>query len=178
MFTEPAPRIEAVMPEPGNRFIQLGQRRQFHSMTANKANSERGTVVVEAAFTMLLLFTFLLGLMEVGRFISVQQVITDAAREGARTTVAPYSNTSFLIEDDGKRAACEFLTAASVTQSADGCLLGAGATVTADANTACGTEVCTKVTVQVPYQLVTLSMFSNFAITLKAEALMRNETSP
>ncbi len=67
-------------------------------MTAKKPNPERGTVIVEAAFTLLLLFTFLFGLMEIGRFISVQQALTDAAREGARARITPLSQTSYLTD--------------------------------------------------------------------------------
>jgi hypothetical protein len=37
---------------------------------------------------------------------------------------------------------------------------------------------CTRVRVEVPYQVISLSMFSTLEVTLSGEALMRNETSP
>src|SRR5438552_6919259 len=64
-------------------------------MTATKPNAERGVAIVEAALTLLLLFICLFGLMEVSLLISVQQALTNAAREGARARVAPYSQTSY-----------------------------------------------------------------------------------
>src|SRR5437773_8335484 len=67
-------------------------------MTAKKPNAERGVAIVEAALTLLLLFIFLFGLMEVSLLISVQQALTNAAREGARARVAPYSQTSYLAD--------------------------------------------------------------------------------
>ena len=147
-------------------------------MTANKFKPQRGTVLVEAAFTLLLLFIFLFGLVEVGRFISVQQVLTNAAREGARLRVAPLSQTTFLAsEDEVHDAVCTYLNAASVRCDQ--------ATITTNnpepSTTECppsGVLSCTRVHVEMPYQPVTLSMFGHFSVTLKAEALMRNETSP
>lgn len=44
----------------------------------------RGTAAVEMACVTPLIVTLLLGTWEMGRFIEVQQVITDAAREGGR----------------------------------------------------------------------------------------------
>ena len=84
-------------------------------MTAKKPNAERGAVIVEAAMTLLLLFLFLFGLIEVTRLISVQQALTNAAREGARARVTPYSQTSYLADSFVvKNTVCTFLNAASV----------------------------------------------------------------
>jgi Flp pilus assembly protein TadG len=156
-------------------------------MAANKHNPERGVVVVEAVFTLLLLFIFLLGLMEVGRFISVQQVLTNAAREGARYRVAPLSGTTNLLASAAEvkeQAVCPYLTAASVKcdqvrvcvndLDAD----GGDMTCPVD-STMCppnGELSCSRVRLELPYQLITLSMFTQFSVTLQAEALMRNET--
>ena len=162
-------------------------------MTAKKPNPERGTVIVEAAFTLLLLFTFLLGLMEVGRFISVQQALTDAAREGARARITPFSQTSYLTDPFVVRTkVCTFLNAASVSCDpttndylgpADQTRIWVNEGTHVPDQTVCPTagnpvQGCTIVHVEVPYQPVLLSMFGVFSITLKAEALMRNETSP
>src|SRR5437764_14535619 len=85
-------------------------------MTAKKPNAERGAVGVEAALTLPLLLILLFGLMEVVHLISVQQALPNAAREGARARVTPYSQTSYLADTFVvKDTVCSFLTAASVT---------------------------------------------------------------
>ena len=145
-------------------------------------------MIVEAAITMLLLFIFLFGLIEVSRFISVQQALTDAAREGARIATQPLSQTTTLADPyDVRTQVCTFLNAASVKclPDNDDCSQ-AGACIKindpAPDATVCpptgAPASCTKVHVEVPYEVMTLAMFGNFSITLKAEALMRNETSP
>ena len=58
---------------------------------------ENGTVIVETAFTVLLLFTFLFAIMEAGRLFNVQETLTDAAREGARFGVTPLTQTNTLL---------------------------------------------------------------------------------
>ena len=57
---------------------------------------ERGTAVVEAALTMLGFLVLLLGIFEAGRLLNIQQVLTDASREGAKLAVLPLSGTSTL----------------------------------------------------------------------------------
>lgn len=45
-------------------------------------------VTVEAAFTLPLVLMFLMGILEYGRYVMTQQVLTNAAREGARYALA------------------------------------------------------------------------------------------
>src|SRR6266487_2465099 len=155
----------------------------FSSLTnyqGRQPNPERGAVGVEAAVTMLLLFML------------VQQTLTDAAREGARARVTPYSQTSYLADSFVvKNTICPFLTAASIpcdptTVACDGPADQTRICVNEDPHvpdsTVCpstGNPVasCTIVHVEVPYRPV-LPLFSMFSVTLQAEALMRNETSP
>lgn len=132
-----------------------------------KDHRENGTVIVETAFTVLLLFTFLFAIMEAGRLFNVQQTLTDAAREGARLGVTPLTQTNTLPNTtDVQDAVRVFLDAAAITPK--NILVNPAGTPTD----------FTKVRVEADYQLITLSMFSNLQITLKGEALMRNETSP
>lgn len=49
-----------------------------------KSNRRSGAMAVEFAFVLPLLFTLLVGTWEVGRVIQVEQVLANAAREGAR----------------------------------------------------------------------------------------------
>ncbi len=134
---------------------------------------QRGVAVVEGAVVLMGFLVLLFAIFEAGRFFNVQQVLTDASREGARLAVMPLSGTSTLpttgqIESEVQR----FLQAANIQ----------GATIAVNRpvsiNTGGVLSEFTRGTVSVPYQVLTLSMFSNLAIPLVGEALMRNETSP
>src|SRR6266508_1934585 len=52
-------------------------------------NNERGTALIETALTLPLLLLVSIGIFEFGRAYQTQQVITNAAREGARVAVLP-----------------------------------------------------------------------------------------
>ena len=134
--------------------------------------SERGTTIVESAIIMLAFFMFLFGIMEAGRFINQRQALTNAAREGARFAVAPLSGTDTLPSTGEIQAVVDqYLSAASMT----------GATVLVDPAVTVATgsvnTVYTRVQVQRPYQVISISAFEMVEITLTGEALMRNETS-
>ena len=123
--------------------------------------------------TLLLLLVILLAIVEAGRFLNVQQTLTDAAREGTRLSVAPISQTSTVasveeIETEVQR----YLDAARI----DDAVIEVERPVVIDTS-GIPTEF-TRVRVEMPYQVITLSMFADLQVTLKGEALMRNETSP
>ena len=135
--------------------------------------SERGTAIVESAIILPLFFMLLFGVFEAGRFMNTQQVLTDAAREGARLAVTPLTATNTLPDTATITARVnEFLDSASIT----------GATVTVDNNVqvvmGTVTMTYTRVRVDEPYQVLTVpGFFSVLEVTLRGEALMRNETS-
>ena len=52
---------------------------------------ERGSAMVETAITIPLLLMMMVGIFEVGRAYETWQVLTNAAREGARMSVTPSS---------------------------------------------------------------------------------------
>ena len=138
----------------------------------NESSNSRGQALVEAAMTMLLLFVFIFAIFEAGRLIQTQQALTDAAREGARRSVAPLTQTmpgDLPSELDVSAVVQTYLAAASLT----------GATVVVDQafNISPALTTYTKVTVTYPYRVMTLLMFSNLNITLTGQSLMRNETS-
>jgi len=61
---------------------------------ARRESAERGATVLEGALVLLVLFTFVFAIWEAGRMFNVQNVVTNAAREGARMAVLPaYSTT-------------------------------------------------------------------------------------
>ena len=142
-------------------------------MRRGKGSAETGAVIVEAALTLLLFFTLLLGIMEGGRFLNVQQTLTNAAREGARVAVAPITQTSTLASDgEIETEVRRFLDAARIY----------GATITVERPLVIPSNGVpmqyTRVRVSVPYRVISLAMFSSLSVNLAGEALMRNETSP
>jgi len=138
--------------------------------TSRQYRFEAGVVTVEAAIIMLAFFVFILGIMEAGRFIGIQQTLTDAAREGARLAVAPEQGTSNLPSEAAIQAMVQgFLDSANIS--------GATVMVERPVTTPSG-DVYTRVTASVPYQVLTISMFTNLEVTLSGTSLMRNETSP
>ncbi len=48
----------------------------------------RAAATIEAVFTLPLVLMFLMGILEYGRYVMTQQVLTNAAREGARYALA------------------------------------------------------------------------------------------
>jgi Flp pilus assembly protein TadG len=135
--------------------------------------ADRGTAVVEAALTLVLFLTFIFAIMEIGRFMQTQELLTNAAREGARLAVTPLPGTSTLpttaeIEDQVEF----FLESANL----------AGATVTATNEVVTYGTVdteFTRVRAELPYNLVTgLTWFQALEVTLAGESVMRDETSP
>lgn len=133
---------------------------------------ERGVAVVESAMTLLGFFVLLFGIMEAGRFLNMEQVLTDAAREGARYAVLPLTQTSTLPGTGAiQNVVQQYLNSADIKN----------ATVTVSQvsiPTGVVTTQYTQVQVTVPYQVLTLSMFSNLQVNLTGKAEMRNETSP
>jgi Flp pilus assembly protein TadG len=139
----------------------------------NRKAGNSGTVIVESAISLMMFVTMLFGVVEAGRFMSFQQTLTDAAREGARLAVAPLTGTSTMASDDQIKAqANTFLSSNGIS----------GSTITIDRSVTVTyngiKNQFTRVTVQAPYQAITLPLFSNLNVTLEGRSLMRNETSP
>ena len=55
---------------------------------------ERGSVLLEMAMTLPLLLLVCVAIFELGRAYQTQQILTNAAREGARMAVLPDASTS------------------------------------------------------------------------------------
>ena len=154
-------------------------------------SSQRGSAMVEAALTLLTLLVLLFGIFEAGRMLNIQQTLTNAAREGARLSVLPAAATG------SPPTYSDTLPSTSVVQArvqdflnASG-LNGSTATVTVDqccdpSSTTCppptpkcpvGSTQYSRVTVIVPYKVVSISMFSFLEVNLRGQATLRNETN-
>lgn len=133
--------------------------------------NRRGAAAVEFALVAPLFFLLIFGMIEFGRMIMVQQVITNASREGARAAVLDGSTHSEV-----QQTIDDYLSSASIS----------GATVQIvpyEPSTAGYGEPVT-VTVQVPFSQVSwlpgpmLTMFlgRDKNINLTATTVMRRET--
>lgn len=119
-------------------------------------NKRRGTACVEFAVVMPMLLIFILGILEMGRFVEVFQMLDAAAREGAR------------------QASTGQMTNAQVIAAVQGCVQAAGLptnqlTVTVTDLTSPGTDVSQaaimdnlQVTVTLPYSAIRWSPTSYY----------------
>ena len=59
------------------------------SSGSRKRSTRRGVAAVEFALVAPLFFTLILGIIEFGRMMMVQEILVNAAREGARAAILP-----------------------------------------------------------------------------------------
>ncbi len=145
----------------------VGQTPKLEKPCGLCRKNRRGTAVVEFAVVAPVFFLLVFGMIEYGRMVMVQQIITNASREGARQAVLDGATSSSV-----DTAVTSYLTGASisgadvVTNPADPSSAGYGASVT--------------VTVSVPFSAVSWlpsPMFPmNQSKTLSAVSVMRRET--
>ena len=137
---------------------------------------QRGAALLEMAFTLPLLLLITVGIFEFGRAFEVWQVLTNAAREGARVAVLPGISDSMVT--------------ARVQQYANAGVLDAGVTPTvtiqrdSTISYGSGTASGSKVTVSYPFRFIVLQGVARMIatgstvgapFTMAASATMRNE---
>ena len=128
-----------------------------------------GAAAIEMAIVLGLLILLVFGIIEMGRAIMVNQVITNAAREGARRAVIPGATDAQV-----QARVDQYLAAANIT----------GATRTIEINGAPGTlagapaRAQVGVSVSVPYSNVSYGIFNLISPsrTFVARVNMRKET--
>jgi len=140
----------------------------------------RGSTLVESAVSLLLLLTLVFGIIEFGHAFNVYQVLTNAAREGARFAVAPCPFASSI----GGTCSAGALPSTSAVQNYVQSFLNSGnvygASVTVNANYTPSIDpvngvalTYTQVTVSFPFTFY----FFNYTPTITTDAVMRNETN-
>ena len=156
------------------------------------SSRERGAVVVESALTIGVLFLLLFAIVEFGRAYNIYQTLTDAAREGARYSVAPDPANSYSAPSSGQIQANvqQFMAAANIRGGTVNisCIYAAGspapqtsfcpqgATQNTDPTLQIDNgfnPVYTEVKVSVPYKFLVLP----FSVTMSSKAVMRNENN-
>lgn len=76
---------------------------------------EKGQAVVETALVLPLVFMLLLGILEFGRILMIQQALTNAAREGVRQGAIQMDDAMALLTADA--VVSDYLTRTGVNQS-------------------------------------------------------------
>jgi Flp pilus assembly protein TadG len=141
--------------------------------TPNRRRGERGAALLEAAITIPMILLVSVGIFEFGRAYQTWQVLTNAAREGARMAVI--SGTT----DDAVTARVRSYMSAGQLPNA------ATATVTINRTVAItATDSASQITISYPFQFMVLNPVVRLVrptsttgapITMHAAALMRNE---
>ena len=151
----------------------------------HQKSDERGVTLVESAIVLLMFFTLLLGVMEAGRFLNTRQVLTNAAREGARFAIAPAIGTNTLPDQEEITAKVNgYLAAANIEDATTTVRCPPSATETCTHDPAMAvtagpvTTEYTEVTVSKQYSVITApGLFGMLEVTLTGKAMMRRETS-
>ncbi len=137
------------------RGLSMKHRRRFSA--SRKEKSRRGAAVVEMAIVMPLFFMLTWGIVEFGRAMMVSQLVTNAARDGARVAAADGSTN-----DTVQTAVEDFLTDALNISASDitvSIAVEAGAGNGNPGNDVANAQPGDKciVTVTVPFDQVTLT---------------------
>lgn len=138
--------------------------------------SERGTALLEAALTVPLILLISIGIFEFGRGYQTWQVVTNAAREGARVSVLP----------NPEEGAVETRVRAYMQSGQLPDYQKATVTVnrTASLQVGSSTVSASEVTVEYPFTFIALQPLAKLvdksstmsgSITINASAVMRNE---
>ena len=138
-----------------------------------RLSNQRGTALMETAITIPIVLLVCVGIFEFGRAYQTFQVLTNAAREGARTSVI-MSNSDQQVKDAVKN----YLTS--------GRLLNPGsAVITVVRNEAMGANTASRITVSYPFSFIVLNPVAKLVVktsttgkgvlTMQSVALMRNE---
>ena len=72
----------------------MTNRQLTRTSSANEHDSRRGTALVEMALVLPIFMMVTLGIVEFGRAMMVSQLVTNAAREGARQAIIDGSNNA------------------------------------------------------------------------------------
>ncbi len=147
-------------------------------MTPDTRKRERGQAMVETAIVIPILLVLMVGIFEVGRAYETWQVLTNAAREGARMSVTPSSveaTTTALIR--------QYMANGQLSESATAAVVvNKGASINVN-----GTAVsASAVIVDYPFEFIMLQPIVRLVapgatvggpLTMRATAIMRNEAA-
>jgi Flp pilus assembly protein TadG len=143
--------------------------------TFHRWRDERGTALLETALTLPLVLLISVGIFEFGRAYQTWEVLTNAAREGARVAVLPNSTT------DGVQARVRsYMKSGQLDKAATADVNVSVVPISIGATTANASQV----TISYPFSFMVLQPVASLVqggtslgapITLTASAVMRNE---
>jgi len=137
-----------------------------------RIRNQRGAALIETAITIPMVLLVSVAIFEFGRAYQTWQVLTNAAREGARVSIL--SNST---DQDVTDAVHNYLVAGQIPG-------GAAVPVVLERNVAFGTTTASRITVNYPFDFMVIGPVARLvrgdselggALTLSAAALMRNE---
>ena len=137
------------------------------------AQNERGAAFLETAVTLPIVLMICVGVFEFGRAYQTWQLLTNAARQGARVAVVG-GTTDFDIE-----------TAVRTYMAAERLGNAGTAPIAVNRKVALGSKSGTEVTIQYPFSFILLDPAVRFVrpasttgapLTISAVAIMRNES--
>jgi Flp pilus assembly protein TadG len=143
---------------------------------SRRLRGDRGAALIEAAFTLPLLLFVSIGIIEFGRAFQTWQVVTNAAREGARVAVLPG------MSDDAVRARVQSYLQMGITNPESVTVTINRATTVSLGGTA--TATASKVKVDYPFTFIVMQPVAGLlvkgstvgnAFTMTSAAVMRNE---
>ena len=141
-------------------------------MRTKLRRNERGAALIETAITIPIILLVAVGIFEFGRAYQTWQVLTNAAREGARVAIL------------SDKTADEVTAAVRNYMQAGGLPGYASAGVVIDRTVALGTNTGSRITVNYPFSFIVLNGVAKLvargstagkALTMQSVALMRNE---
>jgi len=141
-----------------------------------RATSERGQALLEVALTLPLLLLVAVGIFEFGRAYQTWQILTNAAREGARVAVLPG------IDDDAVEERVQEYLAAGLIPDPDDADVAIDRDTTVDIGA--GTASASRVDVAYPFTFIVLQPVARLVVSgsmvgaplmMTTSATMRNE---
>jgi Flp pilus assembly protein TadG len=147
-----------------------------HGGRGARLRDERGSALLETALTLPLILLVSVSIFEFGRAYQMEQVLTNAAREGARVAVLPGTSAT-----DVQSRVVGYLNSGQVPDAST-----ATVTVTSNVPISIGTGTAngSRVTVNYPFSFIVLNPVARLVvsnstagapITMSASAEMRNE---
>ena len=141
-------------------------------MRTQLRKNQRGAALIETAFTIPIILLIAVGIFEFGRAYQTWQVLTNAAREGARVAIL------------AEKTDADVAATVRNYMSTGGLPKAATAAVNVNRNVAMGPNTASQVTINYPFSFIVLNPVVRLVnrnsttgapLTMQSIALMRNE---
>jgi Flp pilus assembly protein TadG len=144
-------------------------------MSTRRIRNQRGTALIETAITIPIVLLICVGIFEFGRAYQTWQVLTNAAREGARVAVIQ-GTTDQQVTD----AVRNYMTSGRLPEAATAVI-----DIDRDELMGAGPNTASRITVNYPFSFIVLNPVARLVVsgtntgkapmTMQSVAVMRNE---